>query len=156
MIAQTLSLSLAAVLGLIGLVHLAWAFGATFPYANRQALARAVVGRRGITQMPSMTASLFVAMCILAAAAWAALLGRLVILPISPWLLMAGGLILAAIFLFRGIIGVMPAFERALPEQPFLTLNRRIYSPLCVLIGLGFLALTFALPNWSWRFSLLG
>ncbi|MBU1286280.1 MAG: DUF3995 domain-containing protein [Alphaproteobacteria bacterium] len=156
MIAQTLSLSLAAVLGLIGLVHFAWAFGATFPYANRQALARAVVGRRGITQMPSMTASLFVAMCILAAAAWAALLGRLVILPISPWLLMAGGLVLAAIFLFRGIIGVMPAFERALPEQPFLTLNRRIYSPLCVLIGLGFLALTFALPNWSWRFSLLG
>ncbi|KDA02231.1 DUF3995 domain-containing protein [Hyphomonas oceanitis] len=156
MIAETLSLVLTAVLTVIGFAHVAWAFGASFPYANRQALARAVVGRRGITQMPSMTASLFVAVCILGAAVWAALLGRLVMLPVSPWLLLAGGMVLSAVFLFRGIIGVMPAFERALPEQPFLTLNRRFYSPLCVLIGLGFLALTIALPNWSWRFSLLG
>ena len=50
----------------------------------------------------------------------------------------------------------MPTFERALPEQPFLRLNRRFYSPLCVLIGLGFLGLTLAMPNWAWRISLLG
>ncbi|KCZ94192.1 DUF3995 domain-containing protein [Hyphomonas johnsonii] len=156
MIAQTLSLFLAALLAVIGLVHLAWAFGSTFPYANEQALARAVVGRRGITRMPSMAASAFVAACLLGAAVWALMLGRVVVLPVSTWLLLPGGLALSGIFLFRGIIGVMPAFERALPEQPFLSLNRRIYSPLCVLIGIGFLGLVFALPNWTWRLSQLG
>jgi hypothetical protein len=50
----------------------------------------------------------------------------------------------------------LPAFERALPEQPFLTLNRRFYSPLIILIGIGFALLTLALPHWSWRLGLLG
>ena len=156
MVAQILSLVIAVVLVLIGLVHLAWAFGSTFPYANEQALARAVVGRRGITRMPSPASCTFVSVCLFSAAAWALMLGHYMPVPVSNWLLAPGGLALAGVFLFRGIIGVMPAFERALPEQPFLTLNRRIYSPLCVLIGLGFLALTLSLPNWTWRLSQLG
>jgi hypothetical protein len=65
------------------------------------------------------------------------------------------GLLLTFVFLGRGIVGVLPAFERAAPEQPYLSLNRRIYSPLCAVVGIGFLFLTVALPNWSWRFSQL-
>jgi hypothetical protein len=156
MIAQTLSLIICTVLGVIAAMHFAWGLGSTFPYANAQALARAVVGRRGITRMPSMTASVFVALCLFGAAGWSLLLGQVVALPVSHWLVALGGLALAAVFLLRGVIGVLPAFERALPEQPFLSLNRRIYSPLCVLIGLGFLALTLSMPNWGWRLSLLG
>jgi membrane-associated HD superfamily phosphohydrolase len=156
MIANSLSILLSGVLAIVGLLHLAWAFGSTFPYANQQALARAVVGRRGITRMPSMTASAFVAFCLMAAAVWALLLGRVIAVPVSDWLVAPGGLALAGVFLFRGVIGVMPTFERALPEQPFLRLNRRFYSPLCVLIGLGFLGLALAMPNWTWRLSLLG
>ena len=156
MIANSLSILLSGVLALVGLLHLAWAFGSTFPYANQQALARAVVGRRGITRMPSMAASAFVAFCLIGAAVWALLLGRVIALPVSDWLVAPGGLALAGIFLFRGVVGVMPTFERALPEQPFLRLNRRFYSPLCVLIGLGFLGLTLTMPNWTWRLSLLG
>jgi hypothetical protein len=156
MIANSLSILLSGVLALAGLVHLAWAFGSTFPYADQQALARAVVGRRGITRMPSLAASAFVAFCLLAASVWALLLGRIVVVPVSDWLVAPGGLALAGVFLFRGIIGVMPTFERALPEQPFLRLNRRFYSPLCVLIGLAFFGLTLTMPNWAWRISLLG
>ena len=51
---------------------------------------------------------------------------------------------------------MLPAFEQALPEQPFLSLNRRFYSPLIFLIGVGFALLTLALPYWSWRLGLLG
>ncbi|MEQ9435811.1 DUF3995 domain-containing protein [Hyphomonas sp.] len=156
MIANSLSILLSCVLGIAGLVHLAWAFGSTFPYANQQALARAVVGRRGITRMPSMAASGFVALCLFAASLWALLLGRLVEAPVSDWLIAPGGLVLAAVFLIRGVIGVLPTFERALPEQPFLRLNRIFYSPLCVFIGLAFFGLTLMMPNWSWRLSLFG
>ena len=156
MIAYALSILLSAVLGITGLVHLAWAFGSTFPYANEQALARAVVGRRGITRMPPMAASAFVALCLFGASLWALLLGRLVEAPVSDWLVAPGGLVLAAVFLMRGVIGILPTFEQALPEQPFLRLNRLFYSPLCLLIGLAFFGLTLTMPNWSWRISLFG
>ena len=156
MIAHSLSILLSAVLGITGLVHLAWAFGSTFPYANEQALARAVVGRRGITRMPPMAASAFVALCLFGASLWALLLGRLVEAPVSDWLIAPGGLVLAAVFLLRGVIGILPTFEQALPEQPFLRLNRLFYSPLCLLIGMAFVGLTMMMPNWSWRFSLFG
>ena len=64
------------------------------------------------------------------------------------------GLTAGMIFLGRGIIGVLPAFERSAPELPFLTLNRRVYSPLSFLLGLGFILLVLSLPNWSWRLNL--
>lgn len=147
---------LSGLLGMTGLVHLAWALGSTFPCANEQALARAVIGRRGITRMPSMAASAFVALCLLAASLWALLLGRLVEAPVSDWLIAPGGLVLGALFLLRGVIGVLPTFEQALPEQPFLRLNRIFYSPLCVFIGFAFFGLTLMMPNWSWRLSLFG
>ena len=93
---------------------------------------------------------------LLAAAVAAFLLGGYSeAVPQSKPFLAPVGLLLALVFLGRGVAGVLPAFERAAPEQPYLSLNRRIYSPLCVLAGLGFLFLTLALPNWSARLSQL-
>ncbi len=77
-------------------------------------------------------------------------------MPVSKWLVAAAGAGAALIFMGRGVLGVLPAFERALPEQPFLSLNRRFYSPLIFLIGAGFALLTLALPYWGWRLGLLG
>ena len=37
---------------------------------------------------------------------------------------------------------IQPAFEQALPEQPFLSLNRRFYSPLIFLLGAVIMAFT--------------
>ncbi|HBX94222.1 MAG TPA: hypothetical protein DEG79_15400, partial [Hyphomonas sp.] len=88
-------------------------------------------------------------------AAW---LGGYFSLPL-PSVIQKGVLVLAGlgagtVFLGRGIIGVLPAFERSSPESPFLTLNRRVYSPLSFLIGLGFILLVLSLPNWSWRLGI--
>ena len=134
MFAPITSLILVSILVALGVLHLLWALGSSFPCANEQALARAVVGRRGITKMPSSLSCAGVAFCLFAAAVLA-------------------GLAAALVFLGRGIIGVLPAFERSAPELPFLSLNRRVYSPLSFLIGLGFLLLVISLPNWSWRFG---
>jgi hypothetical protein len=91
-----------------------------------------------------------------AAAAAAAIMGHFAAsLPAMKLALAPVGLFLSAVFLLRGVVGVLPAFERAAPEQPYLSLNRRVYSPFCALIGFGFLALTFSLPNWAWHFSRL-
>ena len=159
MVAVIISPVLIAVLVAIGALHLLWALGSHFPCANEQELARTVVGRRGITKMPSPAACAFVAFWLFAAAGWAALLGEMIHLPIHNNTLSKGivaivGLLAGLVFLGRGIIGILPAFERASPELPFLKLNRRIYSPLSFLIGLAFLLLVIALPNWSWRLGL--
>ena len=155
MLAHWIAILLATVLGVAGLLHALWGFGITFPAANEQSLARMVVGKRGITKMPSTSACLFVAAGLLGFAVLALMLGRLVPMPVSKWLVAAAGGGAAMIFMGRGILGVLPAFERALPEQPFLSLNRRFYSPLIFLIGVGFALLTLSLPYWKWRLGLL-
>mgnify|MGYP000011759231 CR=1 FL=1 len=155
MLAPILSVVLAVILSIAGLMHALWGFGVTFPAANEQQLARMVVGKRGITKMPSMTACLFVSASLFAFAFLALVLGRYVAVPVSKWLIAAAGAGAALAFMGRGVLGVLPAFERALPEQPFLSLNRRFYSPLIFLIGVGFALLTLALPYWSWRLGLL-
>lgn len=145
---------LALVLLAAGLLYLLWAAGVTFPFASEQALARALIGRRGVTRVPSRAAFVYLAVLLIAAALAAFLLGGYSqAVPQSKPFLAPVGLLLALVFLGRGVAGVLPAFERAAPEQPYLSLNRRIYSPLCFAAGLGFLFLTLALPNWSARLS---
>lgn len=147
---------LAILLAGAGLLYLVWASGVTFPFANEQSLARSLIGRRGITRVPSRAAFLYIAVLFFAAATAAFLMGGYSeAVPQSKPFLAPVGLLLALVFLGRGIAGVLPAFERAAPEQPYLSLNRRLYSPLCVLAGLGFLFLTLALPNWTARLSQL-
>ncbi|MDX1292873.1 MAG: hypothetical protein R3265_08685, partial [Hyphomonas sp.] len=93
-----------------------------------------------------------------AAAFLAGVLGGFVPLSLPPLVQKAlsvlSGLLVGTIFLGRGIIGILPAFERSAPEMPFLTLNRRLYSPLSFLIGVGFILLVLSLANWSWRLGL--
>lgn len=154
--AELVATILAFALGAAGLLYYLWAAGLTFPFPNEQALARSIIGRRGITQVPSRLTFIYLGTLLLISALFAWLMGGFSQqVPHSKPFLAPAGLILSLIFLGRGIAGVLPAFERAAPEQPYLSLNRRIYSPLCALAGLSFLYLTAALPNWSERLSQL-
>lgn len=154
--APLLGTLLAIVLSVLGLLHVIWAAGMSFPFPNQQSLARSIVGRRGITRLPSRASVALLGMLLLFAASAAIIMGHYAPdFPALKLLLVPVGLFLAAIFLLRGLVGILPAFERAAPEQPFLSLNRRVYSPVCALIGIGFLTLTFSLPNWAWHFSRL-
>jgi hypothetical protein len=47
---------------------------------------------------------------------------------------------IAAIFLARGIAGYTPTWRRRFYDEPFTTFDKRYYSPLCILLGLGFVA----------------
>lgn len=149
---------LATLLAVAGLLHIGWAAGLTFPFANTQALARSVVGRRGITVLPSRAGTGFVGVLLLAAALAAWLMGHeSAALPReAKFLLLPSGLLLTAVFLVRSVASVLPAFERSAPEEPYLTLNRRLYAPVCALIAGGFLVLTMRLPNWGWWLAQIG
>ena len=51
------------------------------------------------------------------------------------------GTALAALFLARGVVGYTPRWRKVFTEEPFATLDRKNYSPLCLAIGIGFVIL---------------
>ncbi len=127
-------------LSAVSLAHFLWAFGRTWPIRNEKLLAQTVVGFRDIQKMPPRLASLAVALATLTAGVFGLALadhdsG-------GVWLNLAG-VALAAVFLARGIIGFTPWWASITPEPNFRLNDRRVYSPLCILLGLGFLALLY-------------
>ncbi len=122
----------------ISLVHLLWAFGLTYPAKDELMLARTVAGFKGIEKMPPKLASLGVAVATMFAGIWA-----LALTDASPSLVLTGGgIVLMLVFLARGFIGFTKKWREMTPEEPFATFDRKLYSPLCIGIGLGFLVLT--------------
>ena len=138
----TVSVLLSLALAIIAFVHALWATGSNWPRENAEALVATVVGAPGRTQMPARWQSALVAFCLLGASIWPFLLmstQTFTILPTAFFDLGTGALV--TVFLGRGLVGLTPWFRRLLPVEPFLSLNRTYYSPLCIALGTGFLAL---------------
>ena len=128
-----LALGLTGLLTAIAGLHLAWAFGLTWPAPKGGSLAAYASGGR---RAPGRALTIAVAAAIFAGAG--------VILAfraplVAPW----GGLAalayagLTAVFLLRGAAGYAPPIWRYAEGTPFHRLNRLYYSPLCLLIGGG-------------------
>jgi hypothetical protein len=122
----------------VAFAHYLWAFGNTWPIRNETLLAQTVVGRTGITKMPNRLVTFVIATAIL-------VLGIIALSLADP---VAGGLgftllggLLALVFLARGVVGYTPAWRARFAAEPFATLDRKNYSPLCFWIGAGFLIL---------------
>ena len=122
----------------VSIAHLMWAFGRTWPIRNEKLLAQTVVGFKDIERMPPRLASLAVSVATFTAGCFALALAD----PDSGgWQLNLAGFALAAVFLARGIVGYTPWWASVTPEPNFRLNDRRVYSPLCLFLGLGFLAL---------------
>jgi hypothetical protein len=122
----------------ISFAHLLWSLGINWPTKDQRLLARTVTGLANAERMPPRWMSFGVAVLTFAAAVWALALadhdgGGLLLTLI--------GVVLGVVFLARGIIGFTPGWQKKTPEEPFRTNDRRVYSPMCVLLGIGFLAL---------------
>lgn len=122
----------------VSTAHFLWSIGRTWPIRGEKLLAQTVVGLKDIERMPPRLASFAVSLATLAAGIIALALadhdgGGL------PLTLL--GLPLAAVFLVRGIIGYTPWWAAKTPEPNFRLNDARVYSPLCLFLGLGFLAL---------------
>ncbi|WP_172123687.1 MULTISPECIES: DUF3995 domain-containing protein [unclassified Devosia] len=122
----------------VSFAHLLWSVGTTWPIRNEQLLAQTIVGTPGVTRMPPRLVSLAVAIGTLAAG--------IVALALADHdsggatLTLVGGLC-AIPFLARGGLGYTARWAERTPEPSFRFNDRRVYSPLCLFIGLGFLAL---------------
>lgn len=131
-----LALPVAAVLSAIAALHLAWAIGWWVPIREERALARAVVGTRGVTRMPGAVPCALVAVALAFVAALPFMPG----FPGQKLLLGAAALV----FLGRGALAHTAAWRRLTPEQPFSRLDRQVYGPLCLAVGAGLALLAFA------------
>jgi len=122
----------------MSLAHLAWALGLTWPIRNEKLLAQTVIGTAGIEHMPPRLASLAVAIVLAGASAVAVAMGT----PESGGpLLTFAGFVFALVFMARGIVGYTPWWAGLTPEPNFRLNDRRVYSPLCLGLGAGFLIL---------------
>lgn len=117
----------------ISIAHFVWSVGGSWPIRDKELLVRTVIGRPGVARVPRL-ASLVVALAILAIG--------VVVLSLADH--DAGGLPLTltgaaigAVFIARGIAGYLPQWRAQFPLEPFATLDRRQYSPLCLGIGAG-------------------
>jgi hypothetical protein len=124
---------LSGVLLLIAAVHVLWAVGFWWPIRDEERLVAAVVGTRNATRMPGPIPCALVAVALITAAWW-------------PWFapgwLRQGGLVLlATVFLIRGILPWRAGWRRMTSQEPFRTLDSRYYGPLCLALGLGFAGL---------------
>lgn len=122
----------------VSLAHFLWSIGRTWPIRDEKLLAQTVVGFKDIERMPPRLASLAVSTASLAAGIFALALadhdsGGI-------WLNL-GGFALAAVFLARGVLGFTAWWAQKTPEPNFRLNDRRVYSPLCLALGLGFIAL---------------
>jgi len=121
----------------VAIAHFMWAIGSPWPIRDPALLARTVIGRPGVTRVPRL-ASLAVSILVLAAGVFALSLADHTA---GGWWLSVVGLVLAAMFLGRGAIGYTAGWRARFSEEPFATLDRKNYSPLCIALGVGYLLL---------------
>ena len=127
---MTLALILSFVLVAIAALHVLWGIGYWLPIKDEAALARAVIGAAGVDRMPGAVPCATVAVALLLAVMclwW----------PPGVWRTLAVGAI-GAVFFVRSAAAFIPVWRKLTPEQPFATLDRRYYGPLCLALGVGF------------------
>ena len=133
---MTLPLVLSLVIAFLAIAHVWWATGRIWPAASTSLLARAVIGD-GRVRMPAPWQCAVVAALLAAVAAWPWVVLRW---PDSEAVLI-GSIVIGAIFFLRGTAGYSPRWRGRFTTQPFRTLDFYIYSPLCLALGVGFIAL---------------
>ena len=130
------------VLTAIAAAHAAWGCGVVWPRQNEADLVVTVVGYER-ARMPPPAQCFVVALLIFIPGVVALALAGVVRVPAPSWLVTAAGVVAAAVFAGRGVAGYLPAFRAHFPREPFASLDRRYYSPLCILLAAGFSLLLF-------------
>lgn len=134
---NTIAWLLFAVLSAIAALHLLWASGSTWPVANREQFARTLIGID--TDYETLSAGLCTAVALLIFAAALLPLWNIgsISLPLPNWCKQSAPWVLLAVFALRGLSTyILPNLPRC---EPFRTLDRRYFAPLCLLLAAGYL-----------------
>lgn len=122
----------------VSIAHLLWSFGRTWPIRDEKLLAQTVVGFPNIQRMPPRPASFAVSVATFTSGVFALSLADH---DSGGWWLSLVGVGLGSVFLARGILGYTAWWAKQTPEPNFRLNDRRVYSPLCLFLGVGFLVL---------------
>jgi Protein of unknown function (DUF3995) len=141
MIVLLLTFLLPLVLFAIAALHAYWGIGGRWPGHDELSLARTVVGNKDIKQMPSSAACFGVTALLAAVGLWPLFMAGVLPSFWPHWLMVLAGWGFVIVFFARGVAAYVPAFRRLAPEEPFASLDRKIYAPLCISLGFGFLFL---------------
>jgi hypothetical protein len=133
--------TLMMVLIALAALHAWWGVGGRWPGHDERSLVELVVGRTRSMRMPGFIRCMLVASALVAAAGFVALQGKVIAVDFGmpgERLVEAGFWIACAVFALRGVAGFIPPIFAYAQGTPFASLNRRFYSPLCLLIAAGF------------------
>lgn len=128
------------VLAAIAAIHILWAFGSRWPVESEHGLVALVIGATGRTQMPGPVECIAAAAVILCAGLLALALARPSTLPGATVLAWAGAAA-TLVFMIRGVAAYLPIWRRRFAQEPFATMDRNWYGPLCLLLAAGFIVL---------------
>lgn len=126
------SIGAALTLSSLAALHALWATGNPWPARNAAQLSAQVIGGHGARDLPPPTACLVVAAALLTASA------LVLTAPATPGssLIRTGAQTVAGVLLLRGSAGyALPTLVPSMQGTPFVRLNARLYSPLCLLLG---------------------
>ncbi len=130
-------------LSLIAALHLLWATGSTWPLDDPAQFARTFVGIESDRATPGAAITTAVALLIFAAGVLPVWVAGHISLPLPSWCGPVSMWVLVAVFGLRGLSTyALPNLPRA---EPFKSLDRRYFAPLCLLLGAGFLSLALSL-----------
>jgi hypothetical protein len=136
-----LAVVLWAVLAAIAVLHAAWGLGSHWPCESEESLVRTAGGTPGARRMYPPPACFTVAAMLAGVSVWPLFASGLLPAAWPTWLTLLAGAGIAAVFVVRGIAGYVPAWRRMHSAEPFATLDRRIYAPLCFALGAGFITI---------------
>ena len=131
------------VLAAIAVLHAAWGLGSHWPCESEAVLVRTAGGTPGATRMYPPSSCFLVARPAGRRLGVASVRRRLLPEAWPRWLTVLAGAGIALVFLARGVAGYTPAWRRLQSAEPFATLDRRYYAPLCLALGTGFLIILF-------------
>lgn len=135
MVALVSASAICLVLSVISALHAYWAYGGLWPGRDEASLVKSVIGAPGLETMPPTGLTMAVALLIFIAGLLPPMFVSGVPSGLPANLVWTGMVVLATIFLVRGSLAFLPIFRRRHPQEPFATLDRHIYGPLCLLIG---------------------
>lgn len=130
------------VLTSIAAMHVAWGVGVRWPRSTELELVSTVVGYQR-NRMPSPNQCYLAALAIYIPGIIALMLAGLIDVAIPASFGMFVGIVAASVFAGRGIAGYLPAWRAHFAREPFASLDRRYYSPLCLILAAGFALLLF-------------
>ncbi len=126
----------------LSVLHIYWALGGVWPARSKEDFYRTLIGApNGENKPPSAALTFLVALLIFIAGLFA----LPIINEMLPRLRALSLVFTTIIFLGRGFATYIFTGYFKSTLEPFQTLNRRYFSPLCIILGVGYLILTLSL-----------